>query len=162
MSTRIGFGCDTHQAVSCGAHGSVMICGVKVDANYSVVAHSDGDVGLHALVDAMLGACAMGDIGEHFPPSDHKWKDKDSRVFVAYALDLVQKRDGVIINVDITVVSQYIRLGALKMNMRIAVAEMLGITIDNVSIKAKTAEHMGALGRGEGIAAYAVVSIEMD
>lgn len=160
VRTRVGFGCDTHRLIPVNAGSRIVICGVAIDTSFTLDAHSDGDVGLHALVDSMLGSCALGDIGEHFPNSDSQWKEKDSRYFVAYALDLIKKSGGQISNVDITVVSQNVHLGALKMNMRIAVAEMLDLPTNDVSVKAKTAERMGALGRGEGIAAYATTLVQ--
>jgi 2-C-methyl-D-erythritol 2,4-cyclodiphosphate synthase len=159
---RVGFGCDTHRLVALDHPNSVRICGVDVEAGYRVDAHSDGDVGLHALVDAMLGACGLGDIGEHFPPTDPQYRNQDSQYFVERALAMVKSRGGSIINTDITVVSQTIHLGSLKFAMRQNVAHILNLDVARVNIKAKTAERMGALGRGEGLGAYAVVSVRVD
>ena len=150
---RIGSGFDVH---AFGAGDHVMLGGVRVAFDHGAVAHSDGDVVLHALCDAMLGAAALGDIGRHFPPSDPRWKDADSRTFVRHCNALLRERGWRVGNADITVVCERPKIGPHADAMRALVAGDLGIDIDAVSIKATTTEGLGCTGRGEGIAAHAV------
>jgi 2-C-methyl-D-erythritol 2,4-cyclodiphosphate synthase len=156
MTMRIGHGFDVH---AFGAGDHLMLGGVRIDFDRGVVAHSDGDVVLHALCDAMLGAIALGDIGRHFPPSDPRWKDADSRTFVRHCDALLRQRGWRAGNVDITVVCERPKIGPHADAMRALVAGDLGIDIDAVSIKATTTEGLGCTGRGEGIAAHAMCLI---
>ncbi len=156
MSTtafRIGQGFDVH-AFGDGDH--VMLGGVRVAHDRGVVAHSDGDVVIHALCDAMLGALALGDIGKHFPPSDPRWKDADSRQFLRHCKSLIGQRGWHVGNADVTVVCELPKVGPHAEAMRGLIADDLDIGIDQVSIKATTSERLGFTGRGEGIAAQAI------
>ncbi|TQM12939.1 2-C-methyl-D-erythritol 2,4-cyclodiphosphate synthase [Pseudoxanthomonas sp. 3HH-4] len=154
LNIRIGQGFDVH-AFGDGDH--VMLGGVRVPHERGVIAHSDGDVVLHALCDAMLGALALGDIGKHFPPSDDRWKGEDSRAFVRHCNALIAELGWRVGNADVTVICERPKVGPHGGAMRACVAEDLGIDIDAVSIKATTTEKLGFTGRGEGIAAQAVV-----
>lgn len=157
MSTtniRIGQGFDVH-AFGDGDH--VMLGGVRIAHERGVLAHSDGDVVLHALCDAMLGALALGDIGVHFPPSDPQWKGADSRAFVRHCNELIGARGWKVGNADVTVVCERPKVGPHAPAMRELIAADLGIGIDDISVKATTSEKLGFTGRGEGIAAQAVV-----
>lgn len=155
MSTqfRIGQGYDVH-AFGEGDH--VVLGGVRVPHDRGVVAHSDGDVVIHALCDAMLGALALGDIGQHFPPSDARWKDADSRAFLRHCDALIRERGWQVGNADVTVVCECPKVGPHAQAMRELLAQDLGIAADAVSVKATTSEKLGFTGRGEGIAAMAV------
>lgn len=149
---RIGQGFDVH-AFGDGDH--LMIGGVRVPHERGVLAHSDGDVVLHALCDAMLGALALGDIGQHFPPSDPQWKGADSRAFVRHCNQLLAEQGWRVGNADITVICETPKIGPHAPAMRAAIADDLGIAPDAVSVKATTTEKLGFTGRGEGIAAQA-------
>lgn len=151
---RIGQGFDVH-AFGEGDH--VMLGGVRVPHGRGLQAHSDGDVVLHALCDAMLGALALGDIGRHFPPSDPRWEGADSRVFLRHCRELVGKAGWRVGNTDITVICESPKVGPHAEAMRHLIAADLGIDIGAVSVKATTTETLGFTGRGEGIAAQAVV-----
>src|SRR5260370_14969597 len=147
---RTGNGYDVH-AFGDGDH--VMICGVRVPHSKGFRAHSDGDVGLHALVDAILGALADGDIGSHFPPSDPKWKGAASDQFLKYAVDRVTARGGRIAHLDVTLICERPKIGPLRDTMRARVAEITGLALSRVAVKATTSERLGFTGREEGIAA---------
>jgi 2-C-methyl-D-erythritol 2,4-cyclodiphosphate synthase len=155
MSTgiRIGQGLDVH-AFGDGDH--VVLGGVRIPHDRGVLAHSDGDVAIHALCDAMLGALALGDIGMHFPPSDPRWKDADSRAFLRHCDALLRERGWRVGNCDIAVVCERPKIGPHAAAMRANLAADLGIEVDAVSVKATTSEGLGFTGRGEGIAAQAV------
>ncbi len=153
MKFRIGHGFDVH-AFGDGDH--VMLGGVRVPHTRGVMAHSDGDVAIHALCDAMLGALALGDIGRHFPPSDPQWKGAAGRVLLGRVAALVGERGWQLGNVDITIVCEQPRVGPHVAAMRAAIAAALGIDEDAISIKATTTEKLGFTGRDEGIAAHAV------
>ena len=153
MDIRIGHGFDVH-AFGEGDH--VMLGGVRVPHVRGVLAHSDGDVVLHALCDAMLGALALGDIGIHFPPSDDRWKGADSRAFVRHCDGLIRARGWRVGNCDITVICERPKVGPHALAMREAIAGDLGVGMEAVSVKATTTETLGFTGRGEGIAAQAV------
>ena len=153
IDIRIGQGFDVH-ALGDGDH--VMLGGVRVPHARGVLAHSDGDVVLHALCDAILGALALGDIGKHFPPSDARWKGADSRAFVRHCDALIREHGWKVGNCDLTVVCERPKVGPHAMAMRETIAADLGIDIDRVSVKATTTETLGFTGRGEGIAAQAV------
>jgi len=153
MNIRIGQGFDVH-AFGDGDH--VMLGGVRVPHDRGLLAHSDGDVALHALCDAMLGALALGDIGRHFPPSDPQWAGADSRAFLRHCKGLLDTRGWRVGNVDVTIVCERPKVGPHADAMRDCIATDLGIGIDTVSVKATTTEKLGFTGRGEGIAAMAV------
>jgi 2-C-methyl-D-erythritol 2,4-cyclodiphosphate synthase len=152
-AVRIGHGFDVH-AFGPGDH--LMLGGVRVSFERGVVAHSDGDVILHALCDAMLGALALGDIGRHFPPSDPQGRGADSRTFLRHCNALLAQRGWRLGNADVTVVCERPKIGPHADAMREAIASDLGVAVDAISIKATTTERMGFTGRGEGIAAHAV------
>jgi 2-C-methyl-D-erythritol 2,4-cyclodiphosphate synthase len=154
MSVRIGSGFDVH-AFGEGDH--LMLGGVRVAHERGVLAHSDGDVVIHALCDALLGAMALGDIGRHFPPSEPRWKGADSRQFLRHCVLLMQQHGWMLGNVDITVICERPKIGPHADAMRTCLAEDLGAQIGQVSVKATTTETLGFTGRGEGIAAQAVV-----
>ena len=152
MTVRIGTGFDVH-AFGDGDH--VMLGGVRVPHSRGVLAHSDGDVVIHALCDAMLGALALGDIGKHFPPNDPQWKDADSRAFLRHCNALLRERGWKLGNADVTVICERPKVGPHADAMRALLAQDLGVDIDAISIKATTTETLGFTGRGEGIAAQA-------
>lgn len=155
LNIRIGQGFDVH-AFGDGDH--VVMGGVMIPHERGIVAHSDGDVVIHALCDAMLGALALGDIGRHFPPSDPQWEGADSRRFLRHCAYLIAENGGWKVgNADITVICERPKVGPHADAMRAVLAEELGIGIDAISIKATTSEKLGFTGRGEGIAAQAVV-----
>ncbi|MDT8387619.1 MAG: 2-C-methyl-D-erythritol 2,4-cyclodiphosphate synthase [Thiogranum sp.] len=154
---RIGQGFDVH-AFQDG--GQLMLCGVEVPHSRSLAAHSDGDVALHALCDALLGAAGLGDIGRHFPDTDARFHNIDSRELLRDVAAKLQARDLRIGNVDLTIVAQEPRLAPFIDAMRATVAADLQVQPAQVNIKATTTEHLGFTGRGEGIAAFAVVLLE--
>ena len=137
-----------------------MLCGVRVEHDRGLAGHSDGDAALHALIDAMLGAAGMGDIGQHFPDTDPRWKDAESGRMLVDAVAILTELGYVVTNCDLTIVAEAPKLTPYKMAMKERVSELLGLDITAVSIKAKTAEGMGLIGAGEGLAAFAVVQIE--
>ena len=151
---RIGQGYDVH-AFGDGDH--VVLGGVRIAHERGVLAHSDGDVVIHALCDAILGALALGDIGRHFPPSDPRWKDADSRQFLRHCAALASERTWTVGNADVTVICERPKIGPHAEAMRVHLAADLGIGTGAVSVKATTSERLGFTGRGEGIAALAVV-----
>ena len=154
---RIGHGYDVH-AFEPGDH--VTLGGVRIPHSQGVKAHSDGDVLLHALCDALLGALGLGDIGQHFPDSDPRWKRVDSRVFLRHCARLLQEQRYRLVNADLTVLAEAPRLGTHRARMRDNVAADLDTTPDRINVKATTCEGLGALGRGEGLACHAVVLLE--
>lgn len=153
MNIRIGQGFDVH-AFGDGDH--VMLGGVRIPHTRGVLAHSDGDVALHALCDAILGALALGDIGTHFPPSDARWKNADSRAFVRHCDALIRAQGWRVGNCDLTVICERPKVGPHAQAIREVIATDLGIDVNNVSVKATTCEQLGFTGREEGIAAQAV------
>lgn len=155
---RMGTGYDVH-AFGDGDH--LMICGVRVPHTRGFLAHSDGDVGLHALVDAILGALADGDIGSHFPPSDDKWKGAASDAFLKYAVDRVTARGGRIANLEVTLICERPKIGPLRDAMRARISEITGLALSRVAVKATTSERLGFTGREEGIAATAAATIRL-
>ncbi|MGL5167391.1 MAG: bifunctional 2-C-methyl-D-erythritol 4-phosphate cytidylyltransferase/2-C-methyl-D-erythritol 2,4-cyclodiphosphate synthase [Afipia sp.] len=155
---RTGTGYDVH-ALTDGDH--LMLCGVRVPFNRGFLAHSDGDVGLHALVDAILGALADGDIGSHFPPSDPKWKGAASDQFLKHAVELVDKRGGRIAHLEVTMICEAPKIGPLRDVMRAKIAEITGLPQSRVAVKATTSERLGFTGRQEGIAATASATIRL-
>ncbi len=157
MSFRVGSGHDTHRL----AEGRpLVIGGVRIDHPRGPVAHSDGDVVLHAVTDALLGAAGLGDIGELFPDTDPRWKDADSRLFLAEALESLNQRGWRAVNLDVTVFVQEPKLGPVKAAIRDRLAELLRLPADCVNVKAKTGEKVGHIGRGEAIGCHAVVLIQ--
>jgi len=157
MKIRIGQGIDVH-AFCEGDY--VILGGVRIPHDKSLKAHSDGDVVLHALCDAMLGAAALGDIGRHFPPSDPKWADADSRDLL-HQVDMLLRHDGwAVTNADITLVCERPKITPFAKQMQINISEDLGLDGEDISIKATTTEGLGFCGRGEGITALAVVLIK--
>ena len=155
---RTGTGYDVH-AFGDGDH--LMLCGVPRAHTKGFLAHSDGDVGLHALVDAILGALADGDIGSDFPPSDMKWKGASSDGFLKYAVDRVTARGGRIANLEVTMICERPKIGPLRDTMRAKIAEITGLNISRVAVKATTSERLGFTGREEGIAATASATIRL-
>ncbi|MCE2944209.1 MAG: 2-C-methyl-D-erythritol 2,4-cyclodiphosphate synthase [Lysobacteraceae bacterium] len=154
---RIGQGVDVH-AFGPGDH--VVLGGVRVPHSQGIVAHSDGDVLIHAICDAVLGALALGDIGRHFPPSDPQWKGADSRRFLIHCVGLAAERGWRIGNVDATVIGERPKVGPHAEAIRATLAADLGVDADAVSVKATTTERLGFTGRGEGLAAMAIVLLE--
>ncbi|WP_345782590.1 2-C-methyl-D-erythritol 2,4-cyclodiphosphate synthase [Dokdonella sp.] len=154
---RIGQGIDVHVF---GPGDHVMLGGVAVPHTHGLVAHSDGDVVIHALCDALLGALALGDIGIHFPPSDPRWKDVSSRHFLLHCAALVSERGYALANADVTIVCERPKIAPHVEAMRRNLATDLGCAIGDVSVKATTSEKLGFTGRGEGIAAFAVVLLQ--
>ena len=153
---RTGNGYDVH-CFEPGDH--VTLCGVSIPHAKKLSGHSDADVALHALTDALLATCAAGDIGTHFPPSDPQWRGAASRIFVEHAAGLVRARGGRIANVDITLIAEAPRVGPHRAAMVAALAGMLAISPDRISVKATTNERLGFIGREEGIAAIATASV---
>jgi 2-C-methyl-D-erythritol 2,4-cyclodiphosphate synthase len=151
---RIGTGFDVH-AFGDGDH--LVLGGVRIPFERGIVAHSDGDVVIHALCDALLGALALGDIGTHFPPSDPQWKGADSRRFLRHCALLLDQHGWTLANADITVICERPKIGPHAEAMRANLSADLGATVAQVSVKATTTERLGFTGRGEGIAAQAVV-----
>lgn len=151
---RIGFGYDSHRF---RPSGPLILGGVVVEYDRGLAAHSDGDVVLHALTDAILGAVAAGDIGEHFPNTDPKWKGADSSTFVRHAVKLAGERGHRVENCDVTIIAEAPKLGPHKSAIAARIAEILDIAADRVSVKATTNEGMGFVGRGEGIVCQAAV-----
>lgn len=154
---RIGQGIDVH-AFGEGDH--VVLGGVRVAHDRGLVAHSDGDVVIHALCDAILGALALGDIGKHFPPGDERWRDADSRVFLRHCRELMHERGYAAGNADITIVCERPKIGPHADVIRVNLAADLACDVERISIKATTSEQLGFTGRGEGVAAFAVVLLE--
>jgi 2-C-methyl-D-erythritol 4-phosphate cytidylyltransferase/2-C-methyl-D-erythritol 2,4-cyclodiphosphate synthase len=155
---RVGQGFDVH---GFGPGDHVVICGIEIPHQGGLVGHSDADVGLHALTDALLGAIGAGDIGMHFPPSDPRWRGARSDQFLRHAADLVRERGGSIAAVDVTVICERPKIGPHRTPMIERVAAILDIAADRVSVKATTTERLGFTGRGEGIAAQAVATVRL-
>ncbi|MBL6945847.1 MAG: bifunctional 2-C-methyl-D-erythritol 4-phosphate cytidylyltransferase/2-C-methyl-D-erythritol 2,4-cyclodiphosphate synthase [Rhodospirillales bacterium] len=154
---RNGTGFDVHRFAA-GDH--VMLCGVKIPHDFALSGHSDADVGLHALTDAILGAVAQGDIGSHFPPSDDRWKGVESHVFLRHANELAQAQGAKVTSLDVTLICETPKIGPHREAMRTRIAEILEIEIGRVSVKGTTTERLGFTGRGEGIAAQASATVE--
>lgn len=157
-ATRTGSGFDVH-AFGPGDH--VWLCGVKVPYSHGLIGHSDADVAWHALTDALLGAIADGDIGDHFPPSDEKWRGQSSDAFLKFAAERVRSRGGQIVNIDLTIIGESPKVKPHRAAMREQTAALLNIPLDAVSVKATTTERLGFLGRSEGLAAQAIVAIRL-
>lgn len=158
MTSRTGMGYDVH-AFSEGDH--VMLCGLRIPHTQALAGHSDADVGLHAITDALLGTIADGDIGSHFPPSDPRWRGADSGTFLQHAASLVAAKGGVIDHVDVTIICEAPKVGPHRQAMRERIAELLALPVGRVSVKATTTEQLGFTGRREGMAAQAVASVRL-
>ena len=158
MIPRTGMGFDVH---AFAGDGPIMLGGIAIPHPRGLAGHSDADVVLHAITDALLGAGGLGDIGEHFPPSDPKWKGVSSDIFLRHAVDLLIQRGGIIDHVDCTIIAEEPKVGPHRSAMRLRVAEIAGLTLDQVSIKATTTERLGFTGRGEGVAAQAVANVRL-
>lgn len=156
MDIRLGNGYDVHRF---GDGDHVILCGVQVPHDRGLQGHSDADVGMHAVTDAIYGALAMGDIGRHFPPSDPQWKGAASEIFLKHAVDLAASKGFTIGNVDCTLVCEYPKVGPHADAMQAEMARIMGMDPDRVSIKATTSERLGFTGRGEGIAALATATL---
>ncbi len=152
----VGFGFDVHRLEE---GRTLVLGGVEIPSPHGTVAHSDGDVVLHALVDALLGALALGDIGEHFPDTDPEWKGAASSRFVDHAVKLVREQGCMIVNVDCTLVLESPKILPYKLAMRERIAELCGIALDRVSVKATTSERMGYVGRREGVHAFVICEV---
>lgn len=158
MEFRSGHGFDVHQFEDGNA---VILCGVAIPHGKRLKGHSDADAGMHALTDAILGAIGEGDIGDHFPPSEAKWKGAPSRIFLEKARDLVAEKGGAITHCDVTLICEAPKIGPHRAAMRAALAEILNISVDRVSVKATTTEQLGFTGRREGIAALATATVRL-
>lgn len=156
MIARTGIGYDVHRLVS---GEELWLGGIQIAHDKGLAGHSDADVALHAITDALLGAMALGDIGEHFPPSDPQWRGADSARFLAHAASLVRAKGGVIANIDLTIICEEPKIGPHKASIQKRIATILDIRADQVGVKATTTERLGFTGRGEGIAAQAAASI---
>ena len=155
---RVGQGMDFHKF---GTGKSVWLCGIEIPHSKKLKGHSDADVALHALTDAILGAIGEGDIGTHFPPTDPQWKDAKSSLFLAKASNLLQEQNGKLANVDITILAEEPKISPYLSAMKAELSHQLQLDIKRIAIKATTTEKMGAIGRKEGMAAYAVVTVRL-
>ena len=153
---RTGNGYDVHRLV---AGSFVTLCGIEIPHNQRLDGHSDADVGLHALTDALLATCAAGDIGDHFPPSDPQWRGASSDIFLTHAAKLVRQAGGVIMNADVSLIAEEPKIGPHRLAMRQSLARILDISVDRCSVKATTNEMIGFIGRREGIAAIATATV---
>ena len=158
FETRSAGGFDVHRL---GDGDHVMLCGIRVPHDHGLLGHSDADVGLHALVDALLGTIGAGDIGSHFPPGDPRWRGAPSDVFVRHAAGLVGEEGGRIVNVDVTLICERPKVGPHREAMRGRIAEILAVPSSRVSVKATTTEELGFTGRREGIAAQAIATVRL-
>jgi 2-C-methyl-D-erythritol 2,4-cyclodiphosphate synthase len=156
MASRVGIGYDIHRFA---AGRALRLGGIEFPGEPGLDGHSDADAALHAVADALLGAAGLGDIGDHFPPTDERWRDADSGELLKLVVELVAARH-TIVNVDLTVVGERPRIAPRRAEMRRRLAELLGVNELRVNIKATTNEGLGALGRGEGLAALAVAALE--
>ncbi|MFI5022365.1 MAG: bifunctional 2-C-methyl-D-erythritol 4-phosphate cytidylyltransferase/2-C-methyl-D-erythritol 2,4-cyclodiphosphate synthase [Alphaproteobacteria bacterium] len=155
---RVATGFDVHRF---GPGDKVMLCGLAVPHSQGLVGHSDADVGLHALTDALLGTISAGDIGSHFPPSDPQWKGAPSVRFLSHAAALLAARGAAIVNVDVTIICERPKVGPHRAAMAARLAEILGIAVERVSVKATTTDRLGFTGRGEGISAQAIATVRL-
>lgn len=158
FETISGLGFDVHQTCQ---GSSMTLCNIKIEAPFSLKGHSDADVGLHALCDAIYGALAEGDIGVHFPPSEQKWKNADSAIFLTHALNRIKARGAHLRNIDLTFICEMPKIGPHQASMRQRLSELTGLPLERISVKATTSEKLGFTGRGEGIAAQAIVSLRL-
>jgi len=158
QALRIGQGIDVHK-FTVGDH--VMLGGVRIPHTHGLEAHSDGDVALHALCDALLGAVGMGDIGQHFPDTDAAWANADSRELLRHVVQLLAQQHFFLVNVDLTIVAQAPKIAPHTRAMCEAISSDLGLAVSSVNVKATTSEHLGFTGRGEGIAAFAIAMVAL-
>ena len=153
---KVGNGFDVHKLVN----GKFLkLLGVKIPFNKTLEGHSDADVGIHALVDSILGALSKGDIGDYFPPSEKKWKNKDSKYFLKYSKKILDDEKYIINNIDITFICEKPKISSYKQKMKKVISSILGISENNINIKATTTEKLGFLGREEGIACQVLTTI---
>lgn len=157
-SIAVGHGFDVHRLVP---GEGVTLCGVGIPCKFKLQGHSDADAGLHAICDAMLGTIGAGDIGQHFPPSDPQWRDADSSAFVTHCLGLMREAGARPVHADLTLICERPKIGPYREAMQARLAELLGLGSQSVNVKATTTERLGYLGRGEGLAAEAVVTAEI-
>ena len=157
MSVLVGIGYDSHRLL---AGRKLVIGGIEIEHEQGLDGHSDADVLAHAVIDALLGAAGLGDIGEHFPDTDERWRDADSMVLLAHVVALMRDTRHEIVNVDCTLVMERPKLGGHKVAIRDSLAETLALDARRVNVKASTGEGIGFVGRGEGVAALAVVSLQ--
>jgi 2-C-methyl-D-erythritol 4-phosphate cytidylyltransferase/2-C-methyl-D-erythritol 2,4-cyclodiphosphate synthase len=160
METRTGIGFDVH-AFDTDSPGPVRLCGVDVPHIHKLLGHSDADVGLHTVTDALLGAMAEGDIGHHVPPSDPQWKGKDSAFFLEHAVRMLEQKGGQIVHLDLVLICEAPKIGPHREQMESRVAQICGIEAGRVSVKATTTEKLGFTGRREGIAAQGLATVEL-
>jgi 2-C-methyl-D-erythritol 2,4-cyclodiphosphate synthase len=156
MKVRLGNGYDVHKF---GPGDHVVLCGINIPHDQALMGHSDADVGMHAITDAIYGALAAGDIGRHFPPSDPQWKGAASEIFLKHAVQMARDAGFVISNVDCTLVCEFPKIGPHADAMRAALADIMDLPIEDISVKATTSEKLGFTGRGEGIAALATAAL---
>lgn len=156
MKVRLGNGYDVHKF---GPGDHIVLCGVKVPHDQTLMGHSDADVGMHAITDALYGALAAGDIGRHFPPSDPQWKGAASEIFLKHAVQMARDAGFVISNVDCTLVCEFPKIGPHAEAMRATLADIMDLPVEDISVKATTSEKLGFTGRGEGIAALATAAL---
>ena len=154
---RVGIGHDTHRL---GPGRPLILGGVRIEHARGLIGHSDADVVLHALTDAMLGAAGLGDIGDSYPDTDQRYKDCDSSIFVIETMQKLREKAWRVVNIDLTIFAQEPKLGPVKAKIREHLAAMLGLDIDAVNVKAKTGEKVGSIGRAEAIGCHAIVLIE--
>ncbi|MEP1354895.1 MAG: 2-C-methyl-D-erythritol 2,4-cyclodiphosphate synthase [Tateyamaria sp.] len=156
MDIRLGNGFDVH-AFGPGDH--VTLCGVNIPHSHGLVGHSDADVGMHTVTDAIYGALAQGDIGQHFPPSDPQWKGAESHIFLTHAVNLARDMGFEISNIDCTLICEFPKIGPHSDRMRSVMADVMALEEARVSVKATTSERLGFTGRGEGIACIATAAL---
>ena len=156
MDIRLGNGFDVH-AFGPGNH--VTLCGVYIPHEAGLIGHSDADVGMHTVTDAIYGALAQGDIGQHFPPSDPQWKGAESHIFLKHAVNLAQEMGFEVSNIDCTLICEFPKIGPHAARMRAVMADIMGLDETRVSVKATTSERLGFTGRGEGIACIATAAL---
>lgn len=166
METRMGMGYDVHRMTPhIGGLRAVdrfmTLCGVRIPSNHMLEGHSDADAGVHAAVDAVLGAISEGDIGQHFPPSDPQWRGVESKQFLRHAMELLRKKGGRLMHLDITIIAEEPRIGPFRDAMRQSLADMCEVEISRISVKATTTEKLGFTGRKEGLAAQAVATVNL-
>jgi 2-C-methyl-D-erythritol 2,4-cyclodiphosphate synthase len=152
----VGNGFDVHKF---GPGSSLTLCGVTIESSLGLIGHSDADVGMHSVTDAIYGALAKGDIGQHFPPSDPQWMGADSKIFLKHAVGLTSEMGFKIENIDCTLICEQPKIGPYAHQMRSKMAEIMGLDIDQISVKATTTEKLGFAGRGEGIASMATAAL---
>ena len=157
MTIRLGNGFDVH---AFGPGTFVTLCGIEIPHTHGLVGHSDADVAMHTVTDAIYGALARGDIGRHFPPSDPQWKGAASEIFLRHAVDLSTQMGFAISNIDCTLICEFPKIGPHAGAMRTRMAQIMGLDVDQVSVKATTSERLGFTGRGEGIACIATCALE--